>query len=1192
MFWNILKFELIYRFRRPVVYIFTAMFFLMVFSAIASDSVQMGESIGNAARNSPFEIVRLLSMMSVLGLLALTGFVATAVNRDFEYRTSEFFYATPVGKGPFLMGRFFGSLIAAMFTVCVAALGIALASKMPWLDPARIVPFNPVPYLYAVVVFIIPNLFFSGALLFTFATLTRKVLFSYVAMIGFLMLWGVSQAMAGDLNTTLLASLMDPFGKTTLDLATRYWTVVEKNTLLPPLTGRFIANRLLWTGLGAGLLVFARARFRMTVAEGGVSRRRKFVAVEDARTTPAAVAFSEPLPAVTLSFTTRARLAQLAHQTRAEIVGIVRSVPFIVIICFGLFNLGGTLFGDFGGTDSYPLTRVMISKMEGSFSIFLFVFLLIYAAQVVWRERKAAMHEIHGALPVPDWLPVASKMSALLVVQVLALTAAVLTTIIYQAANGYFDFEIGLYLRWILLLQMPMMFAMAALALSTQVFTNNKLVGWGIMIVFFILQEVAYTIGLEHNLVMYAEMPRTVYSDMNGYGHYVKPLFWFNLYWALVAGVLVVLSIFFWVRGTDVRGMMRWREARRRRTTLRVATLVTVVLAAVATGGWIFYNTNVLNQYTDSKRESRMAALYEQRYKQYEGIAQPRISDVKLAIDMYPEERRVEISGNVTLVNKTDETIEELHLLPNEWLEFRRMSLPDEWMTVNDEELGYRVYALPDPLEPGEELVLDYDASITNPGFVNGYTNTRVVENGTFLTADVVVPHIGYIADAELTDEHERKKHDLPPKEGWRSPDDAVGLGNTLTPDADWVTFEATLSTSADQTALTVGYLENEWEEDGRRYFHYVMDEPTLHFYPFMSGRYAVTRDRWNDVEIAIYHHPKHTWNVERMIESVQASLDYYTEAYGPYQHRQVRIVEFPRYSRFAQSFSTIIPYSEGAHFVNDLRDEDNLDMVYYITAHEMAHQWWGHQVCAAWVKGAMFMEESFAQYSALMVMEQDYGREQMEKFLSYELDRYLRGRSRERKEEPPLMLAGDESYVYYQKGSLVTYALRDYIGEERMNAALKDFIERNRYVGPPYPSALDLVETLREATPDEYDYLIEDMIENITLYDNRAEEATVEELEDGRYRVALTVQSRKMRADGRGVETEVSQDDWIEIGVYGEENEGGEQPFLYLDKHKLTGGRHEIELVVDARPVRVGIDPRHLLIDRVPDDNVRKVTG
>jgi aminopeptidase N len=370
------------------------------------------------------------------------------------------------------------------------------------------------------------------------------------------------------------------------------------------------------------------------------------------------------------------------------------------------------------------------------------------------------------------------------------------------------------------------------------------------------------------------------------------------------------------------------------------------------------------------------------------------------------------------------------------------------------------------------------------------------------------------------------------------------------------------------------------------------MDEPTLHFYPFISGRYAVERDNWKGVEIAVYHHPTHMWNVDRMIESVRKSLEYYTSAYGPYQHRQVSIVEFPRYQTFAQSFSTIIPYSEGAHFINDLRDEDNLDLVFYITAHEVAHQWWGHQVCAAWCKGATFMEESFAQYSALMVMERDYGREQMEKFLSYELDRYLRGRARERKEEPPLLLASDQSYLYYQKGSLVTYALRDYIGEERMNTALKGFIERNRYVGPPYPSALDLVETLRLATPEEYRYLVEDMFENITLYDNRAEEATAEALDDGRYRVALTVQSRKMRADGRGVETELPHSDWIEIGVYGREDEDGEEPFLYLEKHKLETGVNEIEVLVDGKPTRAGIDPRHLLIDRVPDDNTRKVAA
>ena len=117
-------------------------------------------------------------------------------------------------------------------------------------------------------------------------------------------------------------------------------------------------------------------------------------------------------------------------------------------------------------------------------------------------------------------------------------------------------------------------------------------------------------------------------------------------------------------------------------------------------------------------------------------------------------------------------------------------------------------------------------------------------------------------------------------------------------------------------------------------------------------------------------------------------------------------------------------------------------------------------------------------------------------------------------------------------------------------------------------------------------------MFETITLYDNRIEAASSEGLADGEYRVTMTVESRKMRADGRGIETEIEQNDWIEIGVYGEEDAEGEQPFLYLEKHRLEGGTSEIEVVVNGKPARAGIDPRHLLIDRVPDDNTRRVTG
>jgi len=243
-------------------------------------------------------------------------------------------------------------------------------------------------------------------------------------------------------------------------------------------------------------------------------------------------------------------------------------------------------------------------------------------------------------------------------------------------------------------------------------------------------------------------------------------------------------------------------------------------------------------------------------------------------------------------------------------------------------------------------------------------------------------------------------------------------------------------------------------------------------------------------------------------------------------------------------------------------------------------------------VQGGYFMEESLAQYSALMVMEQDVGRERMKKFLRYELDSYLRGRGRAREEERPLLYSENQPYVHYWKGSLAMYALRDYIGEERLNAALREYVERNAFSGPPFPNAVDLVDAMRSAAPSEYEYLIEDLFETITLYDNRCDEARFEEIDGGRFRVTVDVRSRKVRADGRGVETEIPHEDWIEVGVFGEPGEDGQESILHLERHRLASGETAVELVVDDRPVRAGIDPRHLLIDRVPDDNVKRVAG
>jgi ABC-type transport system involved in multi-copper enzyme maturation permease subunit len=1193
MFREVFGFELGYRLRQPVVYVFAVVFFLMAFMAVSTDSVQIGGGIGNVARNAPYVIIRMLILLSGTGLIFVAIMVASAVNRDRELGTHELLFSTPVSKLSYLSGRFAGSVILALLTMIVAACGILAGSLMPWQDPEHLVPFRFVPYVYALGIFVLPNVFLSGASFFAAATLTRRAFYAYVAVIGFLAFWAVSNELTHDLENRHVGALLDPLGLGTFALITRYWTVVERSTELLPLTGTLLLNRLLWIGLGVGCLVLTLARFRMEMGEDRASRRRlhRRELVEVTGATPLTMA----IPTVRLAFAGRTRLTQWLWQTRAEVSGVLRSIPFIVIMIFGLCNLFfGSLVAGIEGTISYPVTRRMLSEIAGTFDQFLLIVIVIYSGEMVWRERHRKMHELFDGLPVPNWVPLTAKLTALGVICVMALAVAMLATMVFQIARGYFNFELGLYLKSLFVISLAEWLQLCVLTLFVQVLVNQKYLGYLVMVLYFVAMEALPVMGFGHHLSLYGTTPPAPYSDMNGYGHFVAPLFWFNVYWALLAVVLMLLANLLWVRGTDNRVRLRLQLVRERMNRSNVTALATATIGFALVGGWIFYNTNILNDYRTSGERNRLAALYEQRYKQYDGLLQPRLTDVTLEVDIYPESRRVDIRGDLHLVNQGDQAIEKLHVFMNTDLEINAFSLPDDALELEDREVGYRIYKLDEPLAPDDPLDLSFDVSLITRGFVNNRSNTLIVENGTFFDNFDYVPCVGYTREHELVNPDDRKEYDLPPRARMAPVNDLEARRNTpFSHAADRITFEAVVSTCRDQVAIAPGYLQRESAEGDRRYFHYKMDAPIFNMYSFLSGRYEIRRDKWNDVDIAIYHHKNHGYNVDCMIDSIKKALDYYTANFSPYQHRQLRIIEFPRYRPFAQSFPNTIPFSESAHFVDDLRDAEDIDMVFYITAHEVAHQWWGHQVCGGAVQGWSMLIESMAQYAAFMVMEKQFGREQIKRLLAYELDRYLSGRANERINEMPLMLVENQAYVHYCKGSLVMYALRDYLGEEVFNTAVRKFIKATAYQDPPYTNSLEFLGHVREVMPENLRYLIEDMFETITLYDNRAEEATFTRTDDERYAVNLVYQSRKMRADGQGVETEIDHNDWIEIGVFGEERIGGTttETILHLEKHRLSAGRSELEIIVDQEPIRAGIDPRNLLIDRVPGDNIRTIS-
>jgi ABC-2 type transport system permease protein len=415
---------------------------------------------------------------------------------------------------------------------------------------------------------------------------------------------------------------------------------------------------------------------------------------------------------------------------------------------------------------------------------------------------------------------------------------------------------------------------------------------------------------------------------------------------------------------------------------------------------------------------------------------------------------------------------------------------------------------------------------------------------------------------------------------------------NYVAPDADWVDVATTISTSADQIAVAPGSLLEKWEKDGRNYFKYKLDHPSLNFYSFISARYEVERSKYENVDVEVYYHKEHAWNVTRMSQSIKDSLAYCTQEYGPYRHKQARIIEFPRVASFAQAFPGTMPYSESIGFIARLDRPDDIDMVYYVVAHEMAHQWWAHQIIGARMQGATLLSETLAQYTALMIMRKEYGPDVMHKFLKYEMDMYLRSRGTERlKEQPLLTVDPNQGYIHYRKGSMALYYLAEMIGENRINAVLKELISLYAYQGPPYPTAHVLVDRLREQTPEELKYLIKDLFEDITIFANRTLEAKAAKLDDGRYRVALEVECAKYKATDKGTETETEMNDWIEVGAFAKPESGKRYgKLLYRKRMQFTSGKHKLEFEVDETPHEAGIDPRHLLIDKVPDDNLKRL--
>ncbi|HEX7349152.1 MAG TPA: M1 family aminopeptidase [Rhodanobacteraceae bacterium] len=1202
MIGQVFKFELRQQLRSPLFWLIAAALAAGAFGATTSDAITIGGGIGSVHRNAPVVVIGLLEGFSILGLFLITIFVAGAALRDFTSNTAEMMFATPVSRGAYLGGRFAAGWLISVCVLVAVALGMWFGSLMPWLDPSRLGPTPWAAYGWAMGVVVLPNLFFIAALVFALAVVTRSMLGAYVGVIAFLVLNEIAGLALGRGNIAhqTVSALINPFGGSAIDLAIRYWTASDRNTRIPELTGLLLGNRALWLAIGAALLGAAWRLFRTDRVGITWFRRRR----RDKQPAATVIAAGAPivLPLVTLRAGFRARWTQLRNLAWFDTLGVLKGTAFLVILVFGLANLTGNLafMGQMFGTSVYPVTHTMAQAMADSYKVLLWIILIFYAGELVWRERDARVGEVIDAFPTPDWIPLLSKVVALVAVSIVFLVIGSLWCMGWQVLHGFFHVEPLLYLKFIGLDLIGLML-LAVLSVVFQVWANNKFAGYALAVAWIIATVALAQFHLSDNLYIFAGMPSTPYSDMNGFGSFWIGKLWFGAYWWCFAIALLATAALYWVRGTSTGWRERGRIALQRFRWPARALLAASLVGFIAIGVFAYHNTHGLYHYLTHDQKQQLQANYEKDYRQYLGMAQPRITTVSADVALYPYQRRADITGHYTLVNQHAQPIDELLVQVPAWAgvdtrEFKvQFDFAPHTAKIANPEQGFYLYKLATPLAPGASMPFTFRESIAFPGFANEPAGEQLVHNGTFLNS-FAFPQFCYDTNNELTDNNVRRKYGLGPAHLLPHRSDAAAHANNLVScDADWVHFQATVSTAADQIALAPGYLEKEWVAHGRRYFHYVQDSPILNFFSFNSARYQVARAKWHDVNLEVYYDQKDPYNVKRMLKAMQLALDYYTKNFGPYQFRQLRILEFPDYSSFAQSFANTIPFSESIGFIADLRKPTDIDYVTYVTAHETGHQWWAHQAIGANVRGVTMLDESLAQYSALMVMKHLYGPTKMRKFLKYSLDRYLSGRTTDKIAEQPLATVyPEQQYIHYAKGALIFYALQDYIGEDKVNAALRKWLSAVKFQNPPYTDTHQLIADLRAEAGPQYQGLITDLFDKITLFDDRMVKATAKKLPDGKYEVTMHVHAAKYYADGTGKQAPAKTLGIpIEIGVFAKAADGEEQDEtpLYLEKYPVKGGDSTIVVTVDGKPYEAGIDPFNELIDRVSSDNRARVT-
>lgn len=1187
MFKQLFNFEVFYQLKQRAFPIFA-----ILFLALGVFVGRQGFAPTGVDFTSVYQVYFHTSLFSLGSVFIIMFFAISAILRDKQHNMESLVYSSSIKKQHYFWSRFLGTFMFSVLAFTPFILGYVFGNYFSDLDPERIGSFQLLTYLQPWIYIVLPNIFFCSAIVFSVSTLTKNSTATYVSAVFVYMLYFVSslflnsplmaQAVPASPESMAIAAIADPFGIAAFFEQTQFWTPFQKNTQLLSLSGLFLWNRLVWVLISIAILFGTYRTFTFRKITKKVKKESK---VKNGNIKLIAY---RPLQATQ---SLKAQLAALLSLLKIELKSVFKSLPFLAVLIMWLLIVFSELFstvvsGEEYGVNVYPFTNQLIDLIVDPLTIFSLILIIFYSSEIVWKERSLNFNLIIDATQTKNSVFFLSKFFAILLLPVILITIGILMCIGFQIALGYSNFEFGLYASLYYHYGLPLaIYVMIALFINS--LAGTKYIGMGIFGMVVILCLKSSVLGLEHPLTSIGFMPRVSYSNMNGFYGGSSLFNHLAMYWLVLGLLLTALSFKIWNRGVVTSFSVKLKQLFYSWTKLQKVTTTGLIVFFISFGSLIYYNINIVSDYETVSNQLDFSEGYERKFKKYESIERLIPTSKKTKVDIYPKERMFTISADYIAKNKSGQPLSELFI--TERIPLENITVENAKLVAHDTFYGTYLFQYNKPLQTNDSVRYTYTLKKEIKGYEEDHS---IVNNGTYLNRFAnFEPILGYTASIEISNRSERKKRNLPERIENDNSDAHIVLEEF---NYEKIRFETIISTSSDQTAISSGRLVKEWSKNNRNYFHYKANEKITPEVGYFSGKYTTKKIDYKGISIAQYYDADHDFNIENIENSVKQTLDYCQENFGPYNFDHVRIAEVPSYWPFAGfAHPGVISMVEDRLYLADVRRVETFNLVAKRTIHEVAHQYWGHTLSAKPVAGGSLFVEGLAKYTEAVIMEEIYGKRAVYELSDDARRRYFSGRSFAAEMEPPVYKVDGQGYISYGKALTVLLALRDLIGEKKVNQILKTITDRHRDTNKLEANSIELLQEIYNATPAEQHTLIDDWFKRVITYDLSVIDSSYRKLENGSYEVTFSIKAKRFETLDSGEIKEILINEPIKIGVFSKhpsEVTKDDNSILNYESHRITQELTNIKIVVKEKPVYVSIDPYGTRSDDNLTDNLRRL--